>query len=103
MKEEQPYLDSKVSLRKLAENMGIQANYLSQLLNEGFNKNFSEYINDYRLITFKELVRDDSRRHLTLLALAYESGFNSKTVFNTYFKKSMGMTPKAYWNSIHKV
>ena len=103
MKEEQPYLDSKVSLRKLAENMGMQANYLSQLLNEGFNKNFSEYINDYRLITFKELVRDDSRRHLTLLALAYESGFNSKTVFNTYFKKSMGMTPKAYWNSIHNV
>jgi len=49
---------------------------------------------------FKSKVADPNQRQLTILALAYESGFNSKTVFNTFFKKMMGQTPKAYWKEV---
>lgn len=100
MSEQKPYLDPVLSLRDLANMMQIPANHLSQLLNEGFNKNFAEYVNFYRLETFKAKVADPKQRHLTILALAYESGFNSKTVFNTFFKKVMGKTPRAYWKEV---
>ena len=102
MAKEEPYLDPNLSLRGLAEMMEIPPNHLSQLLNEGFNKNFAEYINSYRLETFKSKAADPSQQHLTILALAYDSGFNSKTVFNTFFKKMMGKTPKAYWKEVVK-
>ena len=97
MSENQPFLNPELSLRDLADHLHIPHNQLSQLLNEGFGKNFSDFVNGYRLEVFKSKVSEPSLQHLTLLALAFESGFNSKTVFNTYFKKKMGMTPKAYW------
>ena len=100
MQKEQPYLDQSLSLRSLAETMGIPSNHLSQLLNEGFNKNFAEFVNTYRLGTFKTKAADPQNHHLTILALAYESGFNSKTVFNTFFKKAMGITPRQYWKKV---
>ncbi|MFK7972734.1 MAG: adenylate/guanylate cyclase domain-containing protein [Bacteroidia bacterium] len=97
---EKPFLNPTLTLRDLADIMNIPANHLSQLLNEGFDKNFAEYVNAYRLEAFKEKVADPKLRHLTILALAFESGFNSKTVFNTFFKKTMSMTPKAYWKTV---
>ena len=100
MKGEEPYLDPGLSLRSLAAQLGLPPNHLSQLLNEGFQKNFSEYINSWRVITFQKKVADPANQHLTLLALAFESGFNSKTAFNTFFKKITGMTPRAYVNSL---
>jgi len=48
------------------------------------------------LAHFKEIAVDKKKSHLTILGMAYESGFNSKTVFNTYFKKEVGMTPKKF-------
>ncbi|MEL6924888.1 MAG: helix-turn-helix domain-containing protein, partial [Bacteroidota bacterium] len=100
MQREQPYLDPNLSLRSLAAQLQLPPNHLSQLLNEGFDKNFAEYVNDFRLAAFKQLAADPANSHLTLLALAYESGFNSKTVFNTYFRKRMGMTPSAYLKNL---
>ena len=100
MTKEEPFLNSDVTLRNVAEMLEIPPNHLSQLLSEGFNQNFSEFINSYRLEFFKTKVADPSFRHMTILGLAYESGFNSKTVFNTFFKKSMGITPKAYWKEV---
>ena len=100
MIENQVFLDPSLSIRSLAEMLDLQPNYLSQLLNEGFDQNFAEYVNTYRLEAFKSKVADKSQQHLTILALAFESGFNSKTVFNTFFKKAMGMTPKVYWNQV---
>jgi TolB-like protein/AraC-like DNA-binding protein len=100
MEEKKPYLDPNLTLRSLAEIMGIPSNHLSQLLSEGFDKNFSEYVNTFRLEAFKLKVADPSQQYLTLIALAYDSGFNSKTVFNTFFRKMMGMTPKAYWKEV---
>jgi adenylate cyclase len=90
-------------LRGLAELLDLAPNQLSQLLNEGFDKNFSEFVNGFRLTAFKAKVGNDGLKHLTLLALAYDSGFNSKTVFNTFFKKAMGMTPKAYLKSVRSL
>jgi TolB-like protein/AraC-like DNA-binding protein len=100
MTNQQPYLDPNLTLRALAEQMSLPPNYLSQLLNEGFEQNFSEYINAYRVHTFKAKVAEPANQHLTILALAYDSGFNSKTVFNTFFKKMEGMTPRAYWKKV---
>ncbi|MEZ4933974.1 MAG: adenylate/guanylate cyclase domain-containing protein [Saprospiraceae bacterium] len=100
MADKKPYLDPDLTLRSLSEMIDLPPNYLSQLLNEGFDKNFSEYVNSYRLEAFKKKVKDSSNSHLTLLGLAYESGFNSKTVFNSFFKKMMNKTPKAYWKEV---
>ncbi|MEL6943321.1 MAG: helix-turn-helix domain-containing protein, partial [Bacteroidota bacterium] len=100
IKEKEPYLDPNLTLRILARQMNLPPNYLSQLLNEGFEQNFSEYINSYRLTTFKSKIADPKNQHLTILGLAYDSGFNSKTVFNTFFKKMEGMTPRAYWKQV---
>ena len=100
MKDDEPFLNPNLTLRDLAEMMEVPPNHLSQLLNEGFNQNFSEFVNSYRLEAFKSKVADPSQRHLTILALAYDSGFNSKTVFNTYFKKTTGITPRAYWKKV---
>ena len=97
IEEESPFLDPNLSLRNLSKQIDINPNQLSWLLNEHLNKNFSEFINGYRVEAFKEKVSDPSQQHLTLLALAYDSGFNSKTVFNTFFKKITGQTPKEYW------
>ncbi|MEQ8926332.1 MAG: helix-turn-helix domain-containing protein [Fulvivirga sp.] len=99
MEEDQIYLDPTISLRHLAEKLDLQPNKLSWLLNEQIGKNFNEYINAFRLISFKEKALNPKNNNITLLGLAYESGFNSKTVFNVYFKKMEGMTPKAWVKS----
>ncbi len=99
MKEEKWFQNPSLTLRSLAENLNISSNKLSWLLNERVGQNFNEYINTLRLETFKKIALSPANNHLTLLALAYESGFNSKSVFNTFFKKTEGMTPKAWVRS----
>lgn len=94
--EHQPYLDPELSLRSLAAQIDIHPNQLSWLLNENMGKNFNEFINHYRVEAFKALSKDPQKAHLSLIGMAYESGFNSKTVFNTYFKKETGLTPKQF-------
>ncbi|RMG62603.1 MAG: helix-turn-helix domain-containing protein [Bacteroidetes bacterium] len=96
LEQKQLYLDTDLCLKKLAEIIGLHPNKLSWLLNEHIGKNFNEYINSFRLEAFKEKALDPSNRHLTLLGLAFESGFNSKTAFNGFFKKMEGMTPRAW-------
>ncbi|UTW64737.1 tetratricopeptide repeat protein [bacterium SCSIO 12741] len=92
--EEKLYLDPSLNLKQLAQEINLHPNKLSWLINEKFGKNFNEYINEYRLHAFKEMALDASNNHLTLLGMAYESGFNSKSVFNSFFKKREGTTPK---------
>ncbi len=96
MAQEEPYLNPGLTLRLLAAQLEMHPNQLSWLLNERFGKNFNTFINDYRIARFKELALDPSNKHISLIGLAYESGFNSKTVFNTYFKKVEGVTPKVF-------
>lgn len=100
MKEERLYLNASLSLRILAEHLKITSNKLSWLINEKTGKNFNEYLNIYRLQDFKVRALDPRNAHLTLLGLAYDSGFTSKSVFNSFFKNETGMTPKAWVKSM---
>ncbi|WOD43557.1 helix-turn-helix domain-containing protein [Hwangdonia lutea] len=93
------YLNPDLSLKDLASYLELPANYASQLLNLGFQKNFSEYVNTFRVNEFKERILQEENKDLTIMAVAYDSGFNSKTVFNTFFKKIEGATPNAYIKS----
>ena len=96
MQEEKPYLDPDLSLKLLASHMNIHPNKLSWLINHQFQKNFNQYINSFRIETFKALAARPENKQYSILGLAFESGFNSKTVFNTYFKKETGCSPKAW-------
>ena len=96
---EKPYLNPNVSLRDLANRIEIHPNRLSCLLNEHMGKKFNEFINGYRLKHFKILAKDPENANISIIGLAYESGFNSKTVFNTFFKKETGMTPQQFLKS----
>ncbi|MEZ4951671.1 MAG: helix-turn-helix domain-containing protein [Saprospiraceae bacterium] len=96
MEGEKCYLDPTLSLKSLSEKIDLHSNKLSWLINEQLGKNFNEYINSFRLESFKSKALDEKNSHLTLLGLAYESGFNSKTVFNAFFKKTEGKTPREW-------
>ncbi|MDX1444541.1 helix-turn-helix domain-containing protein [Lishizhenia sp.] len=93
---EKSYLNPNLSLRTLADELGMHANQLSWLLNDIIGKNFNEFINHYRIEEFKYLAKLPENAHLTIMSIAYDCGFNSKTVFNTYFKKETGLTPKQF-------
>ncbi|MBS1500843.1 MAG: helix-turn-helix transcriptional regulator [Bacteroidetes bacterium] len=96
MEQERPYLDNELSLPQLAKEMDISTHDLSWLLNEGFGKNFFQFINAYRVEEAKSLMLSEKHRHLNLLGIAYAAGFNSKTTFNTAFKKETGVSPSQF-------
>ncbi len=89
-----------LSLRDLANQIDIHPNHLSWLLNNSIGKNFNEFINQYRIEAFKSIAKAPENENLTIEGLAYESGFNSKTVFNTYFKRETGLTPKQFLKQV---
>ncbi len=91
-----PYLNPDLTLRDLAKQIDIHPNHLSWILNQSIGLNFNEFINQYRIEAFKSNAKAQENENLTIEGLAYESGFNSKTVFNTYFKRETGLTPKQF-------
>lgn len=99
MEVEQLYLDGKLSLNQMADKLNISSNHLSQVINENLNKNFFDFVNGYRIETIKMKMLDPESKNLTLLALAYDSGFNSKSSFNNIFKKVTGQTPSQFMQS----
>ncbi|KAA3617020.1 MAG: AraC family transcriptional regulator [Calditrichaeota bacterium] len=101
MEKSKPFLDPQLTLPKLSEISNLPVHQLSRLINEQFKKNFSDYINAYRIEEFKKLSRMENYKNLTLLAIAHESGFNSKTTFNTAFKKLTQLTPKEYLRNLN--
>ncbi|SDF76325.1 helix-turn-helix domain-containing protein [Chitinophaga filiformis] len=96
MTQEQLFTDSDLNLPQLAGKMNISVHELSYLLNKGYGQNFYQYINQYRVARVKELMASEKHQHLSMLGIAFEAGFNSKTTFNTTFKKIMGMSPGEY-------
>jgi AraC-like DNA-binding protein len=95
METEKPYLDGGLILPQLAQQLGISANYLSQIINEQLQVNFYDFINNYRVEEAKRLIRDSAGRP-NVLNIALDSGFNSKSAFYTAFKKATSMTPGEY-------
>ncbi|MBV6443520.1 MAG: helix-turn-helix domain-containing protein [Haliscomenobacteraceae bacterium CHB4] len=96
MTTEQLFKESELSLTDLAERLDTHPNYLSQIINEKEGKNFYDYVNSMRVEVFLKMAADPKNRHFTLLALAMECGFNSKSAFNRYFKKATGQPPSDF-------
>jgi AraC-like DNA-binding protein len=96
MENEKPFLDSELTLVKLAAMMDISLHQLSYLINTGFNENFYQFVNRYRIEEAKKLILDKKMSHLNFQGIAFEVGFNSKSVFNSTFKKCTGQTPSEY-------
>jgi len=96
MEKSKSYLDSSLSLKLLAQSVGISERSLSQVINEFRKQNFFDYINTYRVKYAKELLKNPSFKQRTMLDILFESGFNSKSSFNTTFKKHTGRTPSEY-------
>lgn len=100
MKEKKPYLNPELSLETLSNCLKVTAEYLSGVLNGSLNMNFYDFVNHYRIEEFKSLCKDPAKRKLTIIALAMDSGFNSKATFNRVFKKSTGLTPSDYFSKV---
>jgi AraC-like DNA-binding protein len=96
MQTEKVYLNNELSLPQLAHEMSISTHELSYLLNEGFGMNFFQYVNKYRVEEAKQLMLSEKYRHLNILGIAFSAGFNSKTTFNTTFKKETGLAPSQF-------
>jgi AraC-like DNA-binding protein len=94
MRNQKPYLMPDITLDILAEKLSISARDLSMIINRHFDNNFYEFINSYRIEEAKKLLREDKAKTVTDIYL--EVGFNSKSVFNTFFKKIVGSTPTQY-------
>jgi len=99
LKNSEIFLESDLTLHKLANSINVKPNYLSQVINQIYNKNFNEFINSYRLEYAKKLLIESV---LKIEAVAYDSGFNSLSTFNRFFKNEVGITPSQYRNKYTK-
>lgn len=96
MDEEKPYLDSNLTIYDIAKDLEISRHYVTQVINQKLNKNFYTFINEYRIKEFKNRLANPENGHIKIMALAFESGFNSKSSFNTIFKQLEQITPSEY-------
>ena len=102
MEKEKPYLNNNLTLHQLAEELSISPHNLSEIINKFLNKNFFDYVNYFRIEEVKQKLQDPNKQILTLLSIAYDAGFNSKSGFNAIFKRSMKLTPSEYREKISK-
>ena len=91
-----PYLNPKLTIHDLAHEIEVQPHQLSKIINKEFHSNFFEFVNSYRVEEFKKKVGSGEFKNLTILGIALECGFNSKSSFNRIFKESTGITPGDY-------
>jgi AraC-like DNA-binding protein len=96
MQEKRPFLNPNLSLHELAQQLQTPHYQLSKLINEGFEKNFNDFINQFRIQHIIQKLHSGEHLRHTLLGLAIDSGFNSKTTFNRAFKKHTSLSPQEY-------
>ena len=96
MQQQKPYLNPSLTLRNLAEKIEMNSRELSVLINQNLNKHFFDFVNEYRIEEAKNILKDSSKKEFTILEILYEVGFNSKSSFNTAFKKHTGLTPTQF-------
>lgn len=99
MKEKEPYLDPSLTIQGLANQFNVPVRDLSILINHHMNQHFFDFVNEYRIQKAMHILKDQSKNQLTVLEILYEVGFNSKSSFNTSFKKYTNLTPTAYRNA----
>jgi AraC-like DNA-binding protein len=103
MESEKPYLDPELTIKDVADRLKISRHHITQVINENLQKNFFTWINEYRVQEVKQRLLDDKFSHLTIVAIAYDCGFNSKSAFNSIFKKETGQTPSEFRRIQEKV
>lgn len=96
VRQHKPYTDQKLTLGGLSEQLNIPAHHLSQVINEKLKVNFLDYINQHRVESAKKSLLDPAMDQYTIIAIAYEAGFNSKSTFYAVFKKHTGQTPNQF-------
>jgi AraC-like DNA-binding protein len=96
MKTKKPYMNSELDIQELVSHLNTTVHKISQVINANMNQNFFDYINSHRLEEVKKQLRDPGKKHLKVLALAYDCGFNSKSSFYSAFRKATGVSPLLY-------
>jgi AraC-like DNA-binding protein len=96
MENNKPYLDRELSINDLSKDLKIPRHNISEVINSYMGKNFYYLVNEYRVNEVKNRLHNPKYKNLTILAIAYDSGFNSKSAFNTIFKDLTGKTPSEY-------
>jgi len=91
-----PYLNPEVTLNELAQQLNVPPRQLSTLINQELGQTFFDMINRYRIEEAKRRIRESEDKKLTILEVMYQVGFNSKSSFNTAFKKYTAVTPSDY-------
>ena len=94
--------DDNLTLLSLAEELGVTPHQLSWVVNDRMNQTFSTLINRYRIEDVKQRLGDVDNQHLTIMQIALEAGFSTKTAFNRAFKKFTGQTPSQYRRDNHR-
>ncbi|MEM9981563.1 MAG: helix-turn-helix domain-containing protein, partial [Bacteroidota bacterium] len=98
LEEEKLYLESHLSLQAMAQKLALSPRQLSQVINEQEKKNFSEFVNHYRIEKAKELLVHPDYVEEKIATIAYDSGFGNVTSFNIAFKAATNLTPSQYKN-----
>lgn len=96
MQSTQAYLQTDLTLKDLAKGLKRSIHQVSEVINTGYGVNFNEFINRYRVEEVKRRLLDPEYAHLSILAIALDSGFNSKATFNRVFKQICGQSPSQY-------
>ncbi|APU10241.1 DNA-binding protein [Cellulophaga lytica] len=96
MKNHRPFLNPSLTIQNVSDDIGIPVKELSILINHKLNQHFYDFVNSYRINYAKNLLSDATQKKRTVLEILYDSGFNSKSSFNTAFKKETGTTPTSY-------
>lgn len=100
MDEEKPFLNGDLTISDLSRKTGIPRYYITEVLNEKYGRNFFSFVNEYRVREVISRISDPKFQHYTILAIAFDAGFNSKSTFNSFFKAYTGKTPSAYRQAI---
>ncbi len=96
MKNERLYLNGDLTIDDIAKSINIPRHHLTQVLSEKLNKNFFNYVNEYRVREARMMMENQEFREYTIIRIAFDSWFNSKSAFNTIFKKLAGCKPSEY-------
>lgn len=96
MEQDKLYQEADLTLQNLADKIQLPSYQVSQAINDGMKKNFYDLVNSYRVEEAKRLLLDVKNNNFTILSVGFEAGFNSKTTFNTVFKKFTGLTPTEF-------